>query len=211
MDVNFIDPNILSQWENLLLDLELARNYRDPYQLICRQPLDHVPNPILERLLPTLLYIRMVALLDEALGSYIRLNHIPVRGKGHGSTTNLDGKIRCLQDRPNLLLAGDDLLRIKKSRNDMAHGTLSTSWKELYEHLNVIEAELKNLRFIGHRPKFTFFGRSAGGTPVPADPRVEMRRVYLYGVRRGEEVLRSFSWRSDLLKNEAEPLGGGGP
>ena len=211
MDVNFIDQNILSEWENLLVDLELARNYRDPYQLICRQSLDHVPNPILERLLPTLLYIRMVAVLDDALVSYICSNHIRVPKRRYRSGTNLDGKIRYLQDRLGVFSVAGDLLRIKDRRNDLAHGTVSTSWRELYEDLKVIEGELKNLRFVRDCPKFTFFGRSAGGTPVPADARVEMRRVYSYGVRRGEEVVRSFSWGNDVLKNEAEPLAGDGP
>lgn len=208
MNVSFIDPTILSEWETFLIDLELARNYNMPYQLICRRPLDHVPNPIVERVLPTLFYIRMVAIFDEALGSYINGIVVP---KKYQRGSNLDGKIRYLRDQRNLFLAAADLVRIKDRRNALAHGTDSATWTEVYTDLEVIERELKQLRFVDDRPKFSFFGRSGGGTPVPPDPRVEMRSVYSYGIRKDGKVVRRFSWRTDLLRNEAKESHGEGP
>lgn len=207
--MSFIDQTILGEWETFLVDLELARNYNMPYQLICWQPLDHVPNPILERVLPTLFYIRMVAIFDEALGSYISVNGIVVP-KEYRSGSNLDGKIRYLRDQRKLLAAAD-LRRIKDRRNALAHGTDSATWTEVYRDLEVIEKELKRLRFVGDRPKFSFFGRSGGGAPVPADPRVEMRSVYSYGIRKDGKVVRRFSWRTDLFKKEAKEPHGEGP
>ena len=59
-------------WRAFLMDAELAKNYR----MVSMLNGGHIPapNPILENLLPSLLYVRLGALLDETFEDYIDTN-----------------------------------------------------------------------------------------------------------------------------------------
>ena len=59
------DGLILEAWHKLLQELELAKNYHMPYLLNGFG--GTFRNPLLDFLLPSLLYVKMVAIFDEAL------------------------------------------------------------------------------------------------------------------------------------------------
>ena len=55
-------------WQRFLQDLELSKHYPHVYML---SGSSGVRNPLLENLLPSFLFVRLVSLLDEGLKSYI--------------------------------------------------------------------------------------------------------------------------------------------
>ncbi len=62
---SFLNDDILKAWHRLLQELELARNYHMPYLLTGFS--GAFRNPLLDYLLPSLLYVKLVAILDETL------------------------------------------------------------------------------------------------------------------------------------------------
>jgi hypothetical protein len=60
--------NVRQAWRVLLIESEFARNYRIAYQL---DEGAAARNPVLEKILPSLLHVKMAAMLDEALGTHL--------------------------------------------------------------------------------------------------------------------------------------------
>ena len=61
--------NIKQKWRNYGLELVLARNYHLSY-LLTGQSTHR--NPVLESILPSLLHIKLLVLLDEALVEFVQ-------------------------------------------------------------------------------------------------------------------------------------------
>jgi len=75
-----LDDDFLKAWHRFLQELELAKNYHLPYAL--DNLFGATPrNPLLEKLLPSLLYIRLVSLLDDALNLYLDNHGLTIKKK----------------------------------------------------------------------------------------------------------------------------------
>jgi hypothetical protein len=140
--------DIRDAWRTFLIELELARNYPIGYQI------NHgtaVRNPVLEKILPSLLYIRMAAILDEALGVHLDLTSTALP-KDYRST--LDGRISFCNDAgriPN----GAELHAIREKRNHLAHDASSAiCWPDLDRDLAAVHITLRHLGLVGERPRF---------------------------------------------------------
>jgi len=210
----FTPPNqaIFDQWNRFLIDAELARKYEVPYQLYARQHLPVPRNPILERLLPSLLYVRLCAILDDALQCHIRTKKLklPTKDKqgkrfrfqkdsqGNMTRADLDSCIRLLGE-GNLLQDSNKLQTIRGRRNDIAHKIdQSATWEEFWNAVSCVEGELQHLGFVGKRPRISVYGFSAGGDPVPPQSAIKRRDIYSWGLRIDGKKVKCFSWQIDI-------------
>jgi|CXWL01.1.fsa_nt_gi hypothetical protein len=145
--------DILKSWERFHQEALLARNYHMAPRRTEIQN-NQIPNPVLDRLLPSVLFLRMVSILDEALEFNIDERNIawPTNKK-----RDLYNKIDILGD-SGILRDKSQCHRIREKRNALAHDPGKfVEWSELYSHLDAVELELKNLGLVGERPRYAWF------------------------------------------------------
>src|SRR5258706_14715825 len=102
-------------WHNFLTDREFAKNYTMGYIDL---PGPIPKNPVVERLLPSLLQIKAVTILDSALRALIDDKKLTVPKKPYG--TDLKGRIDFLADQ-GFLTDRRALHSIRDTRNEVAH------------------------------------------------------------------------------------------
>ena len=117
-----MSADIQKAWNCFLQEVELAKNYHTPYLLNGFG--STFRNPWLDYLLPSLLYVKMVAILDEALVFFIGDRGLTVPKKHKKS---LHGRIEYLNDQ-SLIANYDALHGIRDLRNLLAH---EVSWELL--------------------------------------------------------------------------------
>jgi hypothetical protein len=161
-------------WKRLLQEVELARNYHWPYALIGVGRTFR--NPIIEAMLPSLLFVRLVSLFDEALTDYLENQtiHWPPKTK-----QDLNGRIALLDGAGRLLNAAS-LHVLRKRRNLLAHNgnPKPVTWDELSDALKTIGGELLNLNVIDGVADLQLLQRKIG-TPRNQRPRVRLRKGLL--------------------------------
>ena len=178
-------PN--ESWRRLRLEAEAAQNYHMSYSLYLGQT--H-RDTLLEQLLPTLLYIKAVAIVDDSLALWLDKN-------GHNLTKpyrdDLNGRLSYLSDK-GLLKGTDELHRIRKRRNELAHGPgMTCEWDELRNDLLVLE---KSLVFLGLAPvngKLDYFAERSAIEASP-EPGISFMRTFKYGVKEAGSPALEISW-----------------
>lgn len=187
-------------WHRFLQDLELAKTYPAAYQLAAF--MGGVPrNPILDRLLPWLLFVRLVSLLDEALGEHISSQKLPFQGK-----PDLYHRLEYLKDR-NLITNAAQLHALRERRRSLAHDSLPNavvdptglSWSDLSDAVDQVEAALQTLGLVGPRPCYAFFCERSSARPS-ADPRVAFGFDYSAGLKREGKVVVEFQWTASVFR-----------
>ena len=91
------NTDFASAWTRLLVESALLKDHATYYALLNARP--GLSNPIVDQFVPGVLYVKMVALLDEALAQYMSDNNLPIargyrndlNGRGHFST-NIGGE-----------------------------------------------------------------------------------------------------------------------
>ena len=106
--------DIQGAWRLLLIDLMYARNYTIAYVDL---PGPVAKNPVLERLLPTLIHVKAVAILDHALRAWTDANGFKIPKKPYG--TDLNGRIDFMADMGHLA----DRSRLHSIRGMIRSGT----------------------------------------------------------------------------------------
>ena len=179
-------------WCRLLQEVELAKNYQMPYRL---QPASHlIPNPILERLLPSALFIWLVSILDDALETLIDEIKLPRPQKD-----DLFHRIELL-DSKKLLNNTKELHAARERRNDIAHDFRYATWAEFEEGLGKVETALQFNRMVGQRPKYDFYAEKSGGRPSD-DPSVYLSFDHMYGLTRDGAKILEVKWTTNLLND----------
>lgn len=149
--------NVAQGWQKFLMDVELAKNY-GRVAVLGMVGASSPPNQLLEVLLPSLLYIRLGLVLDEALEAYIQGN-----GLTNIRKQDFNGRICFLADQGRLKDAGK-LHAIRGRRNELAHDTTAydptvataCSWSELDQSIDSVDVELQHLGLAGPRPEYRF-------------------------------------------------------
>jgi hypothetical protein len=173
-------------WLTFLVETEFAKNYQR-YDMAA---LSLARNPILESLLPSLLYLRLVSLLDESLASYMAANKLPKRG-------TLGGKIELLNTK-GLLANSAKLCSVKKMRNGLAHdATKSCAWAHLDTAINDVEAELQHLGLIGPRPVLEFYAVQEAARDS-SDPAFSISQDYRCGVKKDGNKFHEYVWTLNM-------------
>ena len=184
---SIVNDDILKAWHRLLQELELARNYHMPYLLFGIS--GTFRNPLLEYLLPSLLYVRLVSILDEALVFYIKHHGLTVPKKYKKS---LYGRIEFLNDQ-GLIADYATLHKIRKFRKILAHEvSAKTDWAKLDTDLNTIEHEFQKLGFVSDRPQYEFFGERSGMRECD-EPGVAFAQDYKFGIKCNNRVTMEVS------------------
>ena len=183
-----LPSEIVKSWHRLLQDLEMARNYKVPTALIGFGRT--VPNPLLDRLLPSLLFVRLLALFDEALEFYIEENAIPWPPSNKRTLFN---RIAILRE-TGRLADPDRCVVANRQRNEIAHKEGKyADWGELDEVVNIIEGELRNLGLVGPRPVYEFYAEK-GAVEGSTEPGVAFSFSYSYGLKRDGRKIMEVSW-----------------
>ena len=191
------DTNIADTWRRFLIEVELAKNYPRPYLLYMMRT--H-RNPLLEYLLPALLYIKMVSILDEAFVTHIDKHDMSMPKKYKNS---LQGRIDFLTDN-QILHNSKELHDIREKRNALAHETAKqVDWRELENDLNEVQTTLEQLKFTGTRPKYEFFAERSA-MKDSTEPGVLATQDFNYGLKKDDRVIAEVSWTEKTLKDEIE-------
>jgi len=136
------------------------------------------PDYVGVTLLPSLLYVRTVSILDEALEEYANDRELSIPKKYHRS---LGGRIEFL-DSLGLLHTPQDLRDVKDRRNEIAHDSnKAASYDDLAQAVDIVEAALQHLNFVGPRPHAAAHAECmARATPNPG---ALITHDYTYGVK----------------------------
>lgn len=134
-----------SAWEpaaaskELRLEVCASENYFRPYAMYVGQT--H-RDPLLDKLLPALLYIKAVAVLDDALDVWLERSGLTLPNEFR---PDLNRKL-CYFQSNGLVPNAAELHHARKRRNDLAHEPdASCPWEELNAALSTMEAALVHL------------------------------------------------------------------
>jgi hypothetical protein len=155
-------------------------------------------NPVLERLLPSLLQIKAVTVLDAALKDALEKKCLSVpRQLG----TGLKARITFLAQLGHLPSA-DRLQRIRESRNDVAHEFEEhISWKELADDVDAIQQVLTDMGYAPTRPELKVVAeRSAARSDATVG--VAFAFDYTVSVKEGDRVLAEIRWTKRILNDD---------
>lgn len=187
--------NTLSSWHRLLQEIELARNYHMPSMLDMFGATFR--NPVLDYLVPSLLYLKLVAILDEALSFYIEQKNFGVP-KNYKNT--LHGRIEFLNEQGEIKNYCT-LRKIKDLRNLLAHVPAETTdWAMLDADLSTIENELQELGCVGERPNYEFFAQRSA-MRAGDEPGVDHAQDYQFGIKCDGRITMEVSFTRKILSN----------
>lgn len=194
----YLNSQIFQSWNTLLQTIELARNYPLSTPMMIG-PISR--NPIIDYILPSLLFINAVSILDEALAFYIsEQNYSNLKNYRN----NLNDRINFLSER-NLLNNPEDLHSVRLKRNRIAHSYEtdiwdSVSWQDLNDTLNTIETELQNLGFVGDRPKFEFFAEKS--TRASTEQDIITLQDFCFGLKQNNKRIIELSTTFEIRKTK---------
>ncbi|HJT79215.1 MAG TPA: hypothetical protein VJ739_18610 [Gemmataceae bacterium] len=179
-------------WTTFLMEAELAKHYKMA-NVISSVGGPPAPNPILDMLLPSLLYMRLGSLIDEGLVEYLDLQGLFLT-KGYRDDFN--GRTCFLDDQGKLNDAAK-IHAIRKQRNLLAHeADQSCTWDVLAGAIFDGHAELQHLGLVGSRPVYEFFGERSG---IKASQRGHKFAMdYVYGLKEGGRPVIKVSWTVDF-------------
>jgi len=185
-------------WREFLIDAMFAENYELGYYLDPPQPT--LKNPVVERLLPSLLLVKAVAILDHALRCWCDEKGHIIPKKPYG--TDLKGRIDYLVDNGHLT-DRSSLHSIRGTRNVLAHEPAgAVDWKQLGSDVLAIHGVLKELGLVGNFPKWEIGSeRSAAEDPKVPDALISFD--YLIRIREGMKPVADITWSKHVMREGA--------
>ena len=175
-------------WRQFRLEAEAARHY--PYSYLLNNQETH-RDVLLERLLPTLLYIKGVAILDDSLELWLV-------DKGHsGYKENLNGRLQYLADK-GLLQGTDELHKIRTRRNALAHEpSAACTWEELAEDILLMEVSLVSLDLVRPTEELEYFAERSA-LQASSEPGIRFFYRITYGVKEGGQPALEISFEKKI-------------
>lgn len=197
--ISIPQADIPDVWKHFLIDLEFARNYSLAYIDL---PGPAPKNPVLEKLLPSLLHIKAVAILDHAFGAWIDSQGLNVPKKTYGEGKTLNGKIEFLAD-SGVLADRQTLLSMKDTRNDLGHEPAAViDWNQLARDVVTIHATLRELKLVDQMPQFEIF--SERSEPIASqDPNVILTTNYRIAITQSGKLVEEIKWSNNLLRDDS--------
>lgn len=189
--------DVPNAWRSFLIDLMFARNYTIGY---VDHPGPAAKNPVVERLLPSLLQIKAVAILDHALQAWIDDKGLVVPKKPYG--TDLKGRIDYLSDNGHLT-DRSPVHSIRGTRNALAHEpTDAVDWAELDRDVAVIQSVLSELKVVKDIPQWEIFSErsAAQAGEIPKSSCTFHHRI---GIRQGDKMVAEIKWAHHLMADDA--------
>lgn len=192
--------SVTKSWRRLLIDAALGREYPLFFALGSAAAGGAPRNPILEELLPSLLQIKAVTVLDEAL--LVKLAEVGQKPKAYGFRDNLHGRIETAL--ASGLLTGTGLLhRARNSRNDVAHEFAERlDWSHLEADIWAIHDALQQMGFVGQRPDLKVKGERVPKTAA-SNPDALFGFDYTVAVYEGDSVWAEIKWAAHIMRDGA--------
>lgn len=178
--------DISRSWRRLCCEVVLAKHY--PHTSMLDGLFSSASrNPLLEKLLPSLLYVKMVAELDYGLQTYIDREGLTMPGRYR----DLNGRINFLHDNGRVNDRAE-CHRIRHRRNQLAHeANQHADWQELEKDVAILHSELEHLGLVGPWEELEFFGERSQMRDSD-DPGVAFAQDITCGVKLGGEWVYSF-------------------
>lgn len=183
-------------WRGFFIDLELARHWDGTAVLKAfGRPLG--PNPLLDKVIPSLFHLRLASLLDEVLAEFIEETGIP---KPRGYREDLHHRILLVGER-GIVEGSGELLGFKDKRNLIAHEGDHATWDELGDAIDMVEALLIKMGYVDKRPDFRWYAeRSAFRGSQAAG--VIGEQDYCYGLKEGDRKIIEVKWTESLMDDD---------
>jgi hypothetical protein len=179
-------------WLTLLQDVALARHYG---AIVTGMTGPSLPNPLLERLLPSLLYIRLATFLDDLLAAIVEFGARPMPRQYRN---DLNGRISYLDDQGKLRDARF-LHAIRETRNEIAHDHSDVGWGILDRDIDGLVRAAESFGITLKVPNYEFFFERSG--PIDSDDSdVLFSHDYSYGLKERERKVLEYSFRASLTK-----------
>jgi hypothetical protein len=184
-------------WREFLIDAMFAQNYELGY-------LDHpgppLKNPVVERILPSLLHVKAVAILDHALRCWCDEKGLVIPKKPYG--TDLKGRIDYLVDNGHLS-DRSSLHSIRGTRNVLAHEpTGAVDWKQLGSDVLAIHGVLKELSLVGDFPKWEIESERSAAQDAKV-PDASFSFDYLIRITEGPKPVAEIAWSEHIMREGA--------
>jgi hypothetical protein len=140
--------DVETQWHRFLGDHNQIKMY--PKYLASLAGISNdLRHPYLDNLIASILFVNLVAFLDDTFIYAIVEKNLPAPDK-----QDLDHRIKRLTTH---LADSDKCQRLRNRRNAIAHNQgVYCDWKELDDAINSVEVELKHLRYVGERPVLVY-------------------------------------------------------
>lgn len=191
----FLDKDFKDDWDEFVINAKLAEHYNMAAQ-ISGALLAH-RNPILDALLPSLLYINLMSLLDGALDLYMGIKKLSIPKTYRN---DLNGKIGFLMDQ-NVVKNGTALHTLRRKRNEAAHEVEHVDWNFFHDAIDVVNEELKHLGFVDDKPEFQPFAER-GAVKSSEDPGILGTREFRCGLKYpGGRLAAEFKWSEKLHRS----------
>lgn len=184
-------------WRLFLIDLVFARNYTIGYLDL---PGPAAKNPVVERLLPSLLHVKAVAILDHSLRAWIDDKGLTVPQKTY--RTDLKGRIDYLADNGHLA-DRSPLHLIRGTRNELAHEPEgAVNWVELDRDVRAIHSALAELKLVGEMPKWEILSERSDAWPGEISEAV-CTFHYRICIKQGDTLVAEIKWAEHMMADDA--------
>jgi hypothetical protein len=190
-------PPVADTWRSFLIDLTFARNYTAADWL--SHPGPPPRNPVVDRLLPSLLQVKAVAILDHALQSWIEEHGLTVPRQPYGR--DLNGRINFLADRSEIA-DRESLHSIRGTRNELAHvPSGSVNWEELDRDVLAIHRALFGLGLVPAMQKWGVIAEKLAARPGTS-PDVDLSMDYAIRIMHEEKPVAEIAWTMNMMRDE---------
>jgi hypothetical protein len=174
-------------WRRLRLEAKAASNYHLQYSMYVGQT--H-RDPLLENLLPALLYMKAVAILDDSLEYWFGENQHRLRAP---YKNDLNGRLEYLCDE-GLLQQVDLLHDVRRRRNVLAHTPAATcAWAELDRDAETIEICLVSLGLARPTGSLEYFAERSA-LKGSQQPGIQYTRTFKYGIKQDGKPALEIAW-----------------
>jgi len=177
------------------MEAQVVRCYPMPYILDSNSTIFRT-NPMLEKIIPSLMFVKALSILDDAFNFLLkRKEFAPTK-----HLASLKAKIDYF-DKIDLLHDSKLLHKFRIKRNEIAHGSNhSATWEEMWDCLNGIEIELRNLKFWKERPKFEIFCQSPA-MRKSSNPKMIGERDYEFGLTENNKRVFEVKWTEQVSRD----------
>lgn len=187
--------DVREEWSDFLIEVESAHNYPMVNSITGGSRL---PNPVLERILPTLLHVKATASFDRALEVWMVANGITLTS---GYRADLNGRIRFLSDKGYLPNASS-LHAVRAARNSFAHNPNSMAgWDELKTDIACIHGAMEHLKIVNSMPTFEAKATQHAMTG-PTKAGAICSQKFEFTVEGSDGHGGTIEWERHIMKNE---------
>lgn len=188
--------SITEAWRLFLIDRAFAQNYRTYFWITSHTVRLPPANPVFDRLLPSLLHVKALAILDAGLKE--ALSTRCSSPKSHGYKNDLNGRINTAAD---LGIFPDSKLlhEARLTRNEVSHEfEPSVSWADLDDTIQIIQQSLTLLGLAGAMPNFEVKAERRPKNEL-IDPNARIGFDYCVSVVGDGKVESEIAWSEELM------------